>query len=266
MSYVPLLSYAEARSSTETFVASLRKALSTVGFFVLTDIDAVIPTWCEDWDKAFEVSGDFFALPEEEKEAIAMIHSRHFRGFAGVGEEVTMGKKDLREQIDMGYVPVLFWSWRFGGGWYGAVRRGRALTSFLPPSPDSEPIVPYPPTRDNPIEHSLYGPNLYPPTLPSFAPAIKAYRAHCEGIAKDLIAAIAASLTPKPDLITSLFEADEPGKPGYSRLKVVRYPGLVDGIEGLGCGAHKVWIGFPLRALLQAADVFFHFFERTAEG
>lgn len=246
MGHIPLLSYAEARSSPETFVASIGRALSSVGFLVLTDIDLVIPTWRSDWDKAFQVTEDFFNLPAEDKRSIAMLNSRHFRGYAGVGDEVTMGKKDLREQIDMGYVGLGVLRSAVRALWQ---RRGRqALTPLLASSPDSVPIVPYPPNPTDPIENSLYGPNLYPPALPSFAPAIKAYRAHCEAISQDLIAAIAASLTPEPRLLTSLFEEEDPQKPCYSRMKVVRYPAATEEVEGLGVGPHKDGGGLTLLA------------------
>ena len=99
---LPLLSYAEAASSTPHSIASLHHALSTVGFFQLTDIQSVIPTWEKEWDDAFAVSTAFFALSDLDKRRIRMEENRHFRGYSGVAEEVTAGKKDLREQIDLG--------------------------------------------------------------------------------------------------------------------------------------------------------------------
>ena len=44
----------------------------------------------------------FFALPEADKLAIAMVNSPHFRGYNRAGLEHTRGKPDWREQIDIG--------------------------------------------------------------------------------------------------------------------------------------------------------------------
>ncbi|KAL8292311.1 hypothetical protein RQP46_001777 [Phenoliferia psychrophenolica] len=213
---LPVLSYRDAKAAPHAFTAALHHALSTVGFFQLSDIQSVVPTWERDWDAAFDASQAFFALPDADKRAIRMEENRHFRGYSGVAEEVTAGKRDLREQIDLG--------------------------------PDSHPIVPYPPSSSHPIEKSLYGPNQYPSQIPSFAGAIQAYRATCEAISRDLVELIGASLTPTPELFTSLFDPPSEDQPCYSRMKVVRYPGVVDGIEGLGVGPHKDGGGLTLLA------------------
>lgn len=99
---LPVLSYAEALQSPTTFIPLLRSTLLTSGFLYLSDLFSAFPHWQEDLDAAFEVSRAFFALPEEEKRAIAMGESRHFRGYSAVGEERTKGVVDLREQIDLG--------------------------------------------------------------------------------------------------------------------------------------------------------------------
>ena len=43
-----------------------------------------------------------FALPQADKDAIAMIRSPHFRGYTRLGGELTRGQVDWREQIDIG--------------------------------------------------------------------------------------------------------------------------------------------------------------------
>ena len=55
------------------------------------------------WDGIFAQSGEFFNLPPEKKTSIAMMNSRHFRGYAAFGVEMTAGRRDLREQIDFGW-------------------------------------------------------------------------------------------------------------------------------------------------------------------
>lgn len=104
---LPVLSLALAHSSPTAFTDELHSALTTVGFFQLIDIKIVEPAWEQSWDAAFAASAAFFALPDSSKRELQMLESRHFRGYSGVAEEVTFGKKDLREQIDLGCAFVL---------------------------------------------------------------------------------------------------------------------------------------------------------------
>lgn len=231
----PRLSYALALSNPDAFIPLLRSALLTTGFFYLVDIPTVIPEWEHSWDALFASCEELFALPQEEKERIAMTESRHFRGYSAVGVEVTAGKRDLREQIDLGY----------------ALATSPPCTKLMSaPSPETRPYIPYPPSPTDPIELSLYGPNLYP-SLPSFEPSLAAYRVHCSSISQHLLTLFADSLTPHPELLTSLFRSETPKEtPDYSRMKVVRYPAEEEGETGgsLGVGAHKDGGGLTLLA------------------
>ncbi|GAA5898320.1 hypothetical protein JCM5296_001341 [Sporobolomyces johnsonii] len=217
---LPLLSYAQAQQCPAQFVHELRQALLTTGFLYLTEIEQVLPGWTDAWDAAFRASEEFFQRPLEEKMQIGMLKSRHFRGYSAVGAEVTAGKVDQREQIDL--------------------------------APDTPPAVPHPrpsSADEHPIFLSLYGPNQYPSaSVPSFEPAIKTYRALCSTVARSLVSLLAQSLSPEPELITSLFESSNPLTPDYSRMKVVRYPPVPSGVQGLGVGAHKDGGGITLLA------------------
>src|SRR3954468_20476886 len=44
----------------------------------------------------------FVALPEEERLKIENVHSPQFRGYTRLGTEHTNGRRDLRDQIDIG--------------------------------------------------------------------------------------------------------------------------------------------------------------------
>ena len=48
-------------------------------------------------------AGTFFSRPDEEKEQGLFNDSPHWRGFAPFGNEVTAGRADLREQIDLSF-------------------------------------------------------------------------------------------------------------------------------------------------------------------
>ncbi|GAA5963613.1 hypothetical protein JCM21900_000306 [Sporobolomyces salmonicolor] len=217
---LPLLSYAQAQQHPAQFIHELRHALLTTGFLYLTEVEQVLPGWSAAWDAAFRASEEFFQRPMQEKMEIAMLKSRHFRGYSAVGAEVTAGKVDQREQIDL--------------------------------APDTPLAIPHPrlsSAEEPSIFLSLYGPNQYPSaSVPSFESTIKTYRALCSTIARSLVSLLAQSLSPEPRLITSLFESDDPLTPDYSRMKVVRYPPVAPGTEGLGVGAHKDGGGITLLA------------------
>ncbi|KPV72149.1 uncharacterized protein RHOBADRAFT_55985 [Rhodotorula graminis WP1] len=220
---LPVLSYATAHADPPEFIRQLRHALLTTGFLYLSSIDAVVPDWRASWDAAFAASADFFAHDEATKvEGIGMARSRHFRGYSAYGVEVTQGRHDLREQIDLG--------------------------------PDTEPAVEYPPPPGTRIERVLYGPNQYPSFVPALEPALRHWHALCTSISCVLLSLLAESLTPSPSRLTSLFATrpDREGEPAYSRMKVVRYPPVRPGDDdeggGLGVGAHKDGGGLTLLA------------------
>lgn len=100
----PILSYKQAIESPKEFITLLRAALLSSGFFYLSEIDQIIPSFELEKVNLFEDTKAFFELSEEEKGKIGMINSRHFRGWNTLGNELTQGKRDMREQIDFGLV------------------------------------------------------------------------------------------------------------------------------------------------------------------
>ena len=86
-------------SQREKLFEDLRYAAHNIGFFYLVGHDV-------DWNlcqKLFALSKKFFALPLEEKLKISIDNSPHFRGYTQVGGEYTLGSKDWREEIDLGF-------------------------------------------------------------------------------------------------------------------------------------------------------------------
>ncbi|ORA63063.1 isopenicillin N synthase family oxygenase [Mycobacteroides franklinii] len=77
---------------------ALREVTHEVGFFYLTG-HGVSPLLI---DRVLSAARKLFALPEADKDAIAMVRSPHFRGFTRLGGELTGGFTDWREQIDVG--------------------------------------------------------------------------------------------------------------------------------------------------------------------
>jgi len=76
----------------------LRTVAHEVGFFYLTGHGV-----SEDLtDRLLTEARRLFALPDADKDAVAMRNSPHFRGYTRLGGELTGGVVDWREQIDIG--------------------------------------------------------------------------------------------------------------------------------------------------------------------
>jgi isopenicillin N synthase-like dioxygenase len=76
----------------------LRTVTHEVGFFYLTGHG--VPEHLT--DRLLTEARRLFALPEADKDAVAMRNSPHFRGYTRLGGELTGGSIDWREQIDIG--------------------------------------------------------------------------------------------------------------------------------------------------------------------
>ena len=76
----------------------LREVAHEVGFFYLTGHripDSLV-------GRLLGAARQLFALPQADKDAVAMVRSPHFRGYTRLGGELTRGEVDWREQIDIG--------------------------------------------------------------------------------------------------------------------------------------------------------------------
>jgi len=184
------------------FVAELREACHVAGFFYVKNFG--LPDGLA--ERIFAAARDFFALPLDKKRAIEKIHSPHFRGYTVLGEEITAGKKDLREQIDLGF---------------------EAPARELAPG--------------EPLFWRLQGPNLWPAEAdcPGFRAAVTEFMDAMHGLALRLMEAIALSLELPRDYFSRTF-GDEP----HTRLKLVRYPpppppDAAAAGESVGVGPHK---------------------------
>ncbi len=136
-----------------------------------------------------------FALPQPEKDAIAMVRSPHFRGYTRLGGELTGGKVDWREQIDIG--PER----KPDGG------RGPGKPDYL----------------------WLQGPNQWPAALPELPGIIAEWDAALGAVARTLLRHWAASLGSPPDVFDAAF-ADTPA----TLIKIVRYPATAASSQGVG--------------------------------
>ncbi|CNL17242.1 isopenicillin N synthase family dioxygenase [Yersinia frederiksenii] len=195
---LPLLDLALLNGSEtdrQAFLADLRHAARDIGFFYLTG-HGIDPTLLE---QIQTLSRQFFALPDEEKLAVAMVNSPHFRGYNRAAAELTRGQPDWREQFDI-----------------GAER------------------TPLPQTLETPRWAQLQGPNQWPAALPELKPALLQWQREMTGMALRLLRAFALAL----DLDENAFDELYGDKPN-EHIKLIRYPGRETTQSGQGVGAHK---------------------------
>jgi isopenicillin N synthase-like dioxygenase len=143
----------------------LREVAHEVGFFYLTGHG--VPEALT--RRVLAVARRLFALPQEDKDAIAMVRSPHFRGYTRLGGELTGGQVDWREQIDIG--------------------------------PEREPVV----GPGNPDYLRLQGPNQWPPALPELPGIIAEWDAALAAVARSLLRHWAASLGSSPEVFDAAF-------------------------------------------------------------
>jgi isopenicillin N synthase-like dioxygenase len=94
---IPEVDLAGWSTDPAEFAERVRRVCHEVGFFQLVghgvDDDFV--------ERHIDLQRRFFALPESTKATIDKSRSPHFRGWEGVGAELTGGLPDLREQLDL---------------------------------------------------------------------------------------------------------------------------------------------------------------------
>lgn len=136
------------------FRDDLRAATRDVGFFYLTGtgVSAELEA------RLLRAAKDFFALPEADKLAIENLTSPHFRGYTRVGGELTQGRVDWREQIDIG--------------------------------PERQAVA----DPDGPAYNRLIGPNLWPAAQPELREVVTEWHDRLTEIARTLLRAWALSL------------------------------------------------------------------------
>ena len=179
----------------EAFRAELREVTHDYGFFYLTGHG--VPN--DLIERVMTTSRAFFNLPEADKMAIENLKSPHFRGYTRVGGELTQGRVDWREQIDI-----------------GPERSALALT------PESADYL------------RLEGPNQWPDNLPALQEVMTNWREELNAVALRLMQAWARSLGADEHVFDAAFAV----KPS-TLIKIVRYPGKSDPTPRQGVGAHK---------------------------
>ncbi len=140
----------------------------------------------------------FFALPLAERKQLNLINSRHFRGYTLLGNELTGGEQDWRDQLDF----------------------GDELSA-----PNLGP--------NDPAWLNLRGPNQWPDTLPTMRPAVTNWMDGMYELGTLLTDALAVGLGLGAEYFKPYFAPK-----GDARLKLIRYRVPENGGSDQGVGWH----------------------------
>ena len=165
MSSVTTLPEVDLRDRPGQLRDRLRQVAHEVGFFYLTGHG--VPD--ELTGRVLAAARRLFALPQADKDAVAMVHSPHFRGYTRLGGELTGGEVDWREQIDIG--------------------------------PECDPIG----GQGKPDYLWLQGPNQWPSGVPELAGIVAEWDAALGVVARTLLRHWAAALGSAPDVFDAAF-------------------------------------------------------------
>jgi isopenicillin N synthase-like dioxygenase len=146
----------------------LREVAHEVGFFYLTGHQ--VPESLT--RRLLAAARQLFALPQANKDAVAMIRSPHFRGYTRLGGELTLGKVDWREQIDIG--------------------------------PERAPIG----APGRPDYLWLQGPNQWPAGLPELPGVIGEWDAALAAVSRSLLRHWAVALGSPADIFDAAFDSE----------------------------------------------------------
>ncbi|MDN7128066.1 isopenicillin N synthase family dioxygenase [Pseudidiomarina terrestris] len=171
-------------------LAQLRHAASDVGFFYLVD-HGLSNEAQQDY---LALSKQFFQLSNEEKQSVDMIHSPHFRGYNSVGNEMTAGRLDAREQFD----------------W---------MNEELALAPEQ---LQYP-------WQKLIGPNLWPDAMPTLKPTLLTLQRKLSDITVNVLQKLCESLGVDRNALDATL-----GEQPYTHAKLIRYPAQQSTQQGVG--------------------------------
>lgn len=195
---LPIIDFSLAEGSEQEQAElrdQLRRVTHEIGFFYLTGhgIDQNFI------DQFVATSRDFFDLPEHEKLLLENTQSPHFRGYTRVGGELTQGKVDWREQLDIGPERP-------------ALDRTHYIEDFW----------------------ALQGPNLWPAQIPELKILSEKWIEELSTLSQKILSVWASSLGAPANHFEESF--DNLAAP---LLKIARYPGKSGKGPQQGVGGHK---------------------------
>ena len=224
-SSVPVLDYSliSSPSTKPLFISQLQHALVNVGFLYLSNHTVPASTI----DPLLDYIPKLFALPQEEKEKIRMVHSAHFLGYSRLDAELTRGKVDHREQFDFGTKHETRWKegkeevvpeyWKM----WGSPQVRLVCVSLHCPSTRAFCQFQWPDDS----------------ALPGFRAVLERFLTQVQDLAYTFISLLAESFSLPPDALDKFYDTDENMQ---HRAKIVKYPAvaLADPANDQGVGPH----------------------------
>ncbi|TGO50089.1 hypothetical protein BCON_0192g00160 [Botryotinia convoluta] len=164
-SEIPILDLglADDASTKPQFLKELKHVLLNVGFLYVKNHGVPKDTV----DELVNALPSLFALPDEEKNSIALEKSPHFLGYSGMGAETTAQVSDQREQFE--FATELESSWAEG----------------------------------DPIYKQLLGPNQWPSSFPSIRTIVEAYIQALLELSERFLTLVAEALNISPSSLHS---------------------------------------------------------------
>lgn len=93
---LPIISFAKLQAGDEEEIRRLRDVSHDIGFFYLGDHGVSDELTAQ----LLQATKDFFAQSPEAKDEISNLKNPYYRGYSFVGDELTQGTVDWREQLD----------------------------------------------------------------------------------------------------------------------------------------------------------------------
>lgn len=182
---IPVIDLREAfvAESKPQFLEKLRYALIEVGFLLLVNYEDYGPSPA-DFADIKQQAVEFFELPDHVKKGCEMINSPHFLGYSRLGNEITAGRADYREQID--------------------------LATELPEPGEGEPLY-----------KQIEGPNLWPDQkyAPNFRPAVLRYIEQMTKLATTFRRLVCEAIGLPRDSLDIYFKKNQ-----QCKMKLIAYP------------------------------------------
>ena len=220
-SSIPVLDYSllSSPATRPTFIAQLQHALINVGFLYLSNHTVPASTI----DTLISYIPRLFALPQEEKERVRMVHSPHFLGYSRFGAELTKGKVDQREQFDFGTPHETRWAegtpeyWRV---WGPAQVCADFFSPFLKPDSLNSACLQWPKES----------------AIPGFHDAFELYQSQVADLARQFSSPLAEALGLAPDALDKFYDTK---RNTQNRSKIIQYPVVTDPhADNQGVGPH----------------------------
>lgn len=207
---IPIIDLEDAfdAQKRKVFLEKVRNALINVGFLLITNFERVGPSQ-RDFEDIKSQAIEFFSLPDSIKKKCEMINSPHFLGYTRLANEITGGKIDWREQIDL-------------------------ATELFPPG------------KNEPLYKQIEGPNLWPDenSMPNFRPVVTSYIEKMTLLSKSFRGIVCEAIGLSPNDLDSYFKENQ-----QCKMKLISYPEEgyseksspehIKKEQGQGVGAHR---------------------------